>query len=455
MSWLFGGFSKPPEQQGGSGGHQAGPRPLTAIAATGGGHQQARKQLVPTKVVPHDLKPRTANQRCHTLDEFCRAVAGATDMTPQMLDLLFFSGSTAAAAVQRAGGLFSNVLLRPASCEWSHVAVTYVGCDGVIGLFEAVRNHEGLADLLTNTPNKTGVRMVRLRDKLIHYARMGECVEDNKTTGERIVKVGLMRFEVVGAGTTTQLTVHRAHLYSLFEDYQTRVSTAGWTESTLQMAQAQLPAIYGNNSEDQDEFFCSKLSTRVYMAIGALQHEFPAAGQTPGTLSARTLPLWEQYRLGPELWSLYVSVPRIEWDATYRMAELERQLSLLRANYVPRPQLPPPLAPQQQQYRPYAPPPQRPQQPPPAAAESVLFLDSIQRDQVQDHEQQHGVPQFGFPEEPPAPPSVVHEFQYHAPMGEPEGQPAQTEELRLRPDDALEAATFAWMNSVDAQLLGK
>ena len=122
--------------------------------------------------------------------------------------------------------------------EFSHVGVTHLWQDGTIGVFESVQARDPLPDALSGRTNKSSARLVQLRDKLTYYASQGECKWENPTTGERVVKVGLLRFMLIRVNETDDMEAVRSLLYERFCAFQRMECEKDFTQSKLQMARA-------------------------------------------------------------------------------------------------------------------------------------------------------------------------------------------------------------------------
>lgn len=305
-------------------GQSAAPAQRTPPAGTtqggadvGPGGLRARPRL---PVVREDLVP-TAGRSYTTLKQFC---SSTPNVSPQALDLLFFRGESITSTTTSWTGVLTSLLGRKATSEFSHVGVSYVGSDGKLALFEAVKEHDTLYDIITQRTGKSGVRLVSLEDRIVRYARNKECYLETPDR-KRIIRVGVMPFKVEGLPPAKVVEV-MAVCTKLFEAFQDRMSAVNYTDSTKDLAQAQLPQLFGTNpvAESDAAAFCSKLACMVYMHANLLSINFPASSETPSTLAAQTLPLWAPFSLGPKLYTIYVEVPEIAWNLEYVVMARQR-----------------------------------------------------------------------------------------------------------------------------------
>lgn len=349
--WLFAGLSEGGPSPGeDNSGRRLAPRGERAGVSTppacgGGGGlvsaEQARKSHYSNQkeqqcAVPQALTPRprqpvvikdlypVREQTFHSLDDFCIYNPDDPDKSPGLLDLLFFNGDSVTSILTRVSGWLSWGTGRKSNGSFSHTGVAYVGSDGRIGLFEAVNEPDTLFDLLGNRPNSSGVRLVGLRERIISYARKKE-IYTELADQSRIIKVGVMRFRFAIPVDKDRKRKLLTDLVARFEVYQDRVKYVAYTQNTHDLLRAQLPQIFGTskNSDTVAGMFCSKLACQVYMAVGVLDPRFPADQETPSTLASQTLPFVSQFSLGPELYQIYISVPRSEWDAELQLARLQ------------------------------------------------------------------------------------------------------------------------------------
>lgn len=344
-----------------------------------------RREQVP--VVVKDLHPVGDQNTYHTLADFSNYNPG---IAPGTMDLCFFGGDSITSKATRWTGVFSGLLGRASRGDWSHVGVAYVGQDGVIALFEAVRESDTLHDVLTGTVGKPGVRLVRLSERVKKYARNGEFYKELPNR-DRVVKVGVMQFRMPGVPAEQHAAV-MGEICRRFDAFQDRLKGVGYTDRFKELCEAQLPQIFGTGSVGASDTatYCSKLACMAYQATNILADpEFNPAQETPSTLAARTLPVRRFFSLGPELYHIYVCVKRIEWDAELQLAILHQQKLQSAALASAVNALP--TYPQQQQHQaayPPAPPPHQPYYsvhpqhvPIPAAAaeqhQSPLFLDTL------------------------------------------------------------------------------
>lgn len=293
------------------------PPPNSSAGEVGPGGLRARPRL---QVVREDLVP-TAGRSYTTLKQFC---SSTPNVSPQALDLLFFRGESITSTTTSWTGVLTNLLGRKATAEFSHVGVSYVGSDGKLALFEAVREHDTLFDIITQRTGKSGVRLVSLEDRIVRYARNKECYLETPDR-KRIIRIGVMPFKVEGLPPAKVVEV-MAVCTKLFEAFQDRMSAVNYTDSTKDLAQAQLPQLFGSNpvAESDAAAFCSKLACMVYMHANLLSLNFAASSETPSTLAALTLPLWAPFSLGPKLYTIYVEVPEVAWNLEYVVMARQR-----------------------------------------------------------------------------------------------------------------------------------
>lgn len=272
----------------------------------------------PEAVVIRDLHPADDSNTYHTLGDFCTYNPGTA---PGTMDLCFFGGESFTSRVTRWTGILSRFMGRASNGEFSHVGVAYVGQDRQLALFEAVHGTDTLRDILTDTVGRPGVRLVKLSERVIRYARSGECFRE-LPNGDRVVRVGVMQFRMPGVPPEQHAAV-MSEICRRFDAFQDRLKGVGYTGSFKELCEAQLPQLFGTGAVGASDTptYCSKLACMAYQAANILADpEFNPAKETPSTLAARTLPVRSFFSLGPELYLIYVCVKRIEWDTELQLA---------------------------------------------------------------------------------------------------------------------------------------
>lgn len=306
-------------------GHSADPKNLhnsqPLVPSRGGGGvvqpvvvQSGPVQAARTPIRRKDRRP-TEGCRPHTLEEFCCVDERDISQAPSQLSILFFAGKSVNAGITRAAAFVTTH--NPQASEFSHVGIAHLWQGGLIGVFESVRAADPLPDALTGLTNKTGVRLVQLRDKLIYYASKGEFEWEVPHTGERIVKVGLLRFHLLQMDPSHDMQTVQNMLYERFSAFQRMESSKTFSQSALEMAKAGAPELFGENQTNTHEYFCSSLVAKTFVALGALPETYPISSETPGSLATLTLPVLSGAEFSDELIIAYISIPRTSWDPTW------------------------------------------------------------------------------------------------------------------------------------------
>ena len=335
--------------------HAANSQALLPTAKSGSAQSQnaSPAQSARRPIRRKDLRP-VEGCRPHTLDEFCFADESNPALSPSQLSILFFAGKSINAGITKGAALLSTRSAQAA--EFSHVGVVHLWQGGVIGVFESVRAKDPLPDALSGIPGKTGVRLVQLRDKIIYYASQGEYEWENPHTGERVVKIGLLRFNLLKLDPSHDMVQVQNMLYEAFCVFQRMESEKTFSQSALEMAQAGVPELFGDGKTNTHEYFCSSLVARTFVALGALPRDYPVSSETPGSLATSTLPMLAGAEFQDELIVAYVSVPRDHWDPHWVPGHHQQQQLVAAPISAPPPSIYPQSYVQQQQQQ--LPPPQ-------------------------------------------------------------------------------------------------
>jgi len=226
-------------------------------------------------------------------------------------DLLFLSGAN----------LKSRVMSFGTWCEWTHVAmVDTCPTTGRRFVWESQDGIDECIDVLTQSAQKTGPRLIYLPERLQLYARdSGVVAPSEYGTGCRTLDVAMKKLwfldhEEKNVWVSAQQT--RQEFLSRLNRFQTSENWKSFEKSKFAMLRAQYGDFLGKNPQDTSQYFCSELVVETYKYAGALPSTTPivnCSDHTPASLcnGTRLLPFQPGFRLSQELYEYRILLPPV------------------------------------------------------------------------------------------------------------------------------------------------